>query len=130
MKFRSEFKHGFYLSRNIRPAVFSKKGVLKIFAKFKRKHLYESLSFNKVAGLRSATLLKKRLLYRCFPVNFAKFLRTTFLTEHLRRLLQNKLYKNDVTNIIRCWREFVNIIRHNAYYLLATKTVILCDSDG
>ena len=23
----------------------------------------------------------------CFPVNFAKFLRTTFLTEHLRWLL-------------------------------------------
>ena len=26
--------------------------------------------------LRPATLLKKRLWYRCFPVNFAKFLRT------------------------------------------------------
>ena len=28
---------------------------------------------------RSATLLKKRLWRRCFPVNFAKFLRTPFL---------------------------------------------------
>ena len=26
-----------------------------------------------------ATLLKKRLWHRCFPVEFAKFLRTTFL---------------------------------------------------
>ena len=34
--------------------------------------------------LRRATLLKKRLWHRCFPVNFAKFLRTTFLTEHIR----------------------------------------------
>ena len=34
--------------------------------------------------LRSATLLKKRLWHRCFPVNFAKFLRTPLLTEHLR----------------------------------------------
>ena len=34
-----------------------------------------------------ATLLKKRLWHRCFPVNFAKFLRTPFLTEHLRWLL-------------------------------------------
>ena len=25
--------------------------------------------------------------YRCFPVNFAKFLRTPFVTEHLRQLL-------------------------------------------
>ena len=34
----------------------------------------ESL-FNKVAGLRAATLLKKGLWHRCFPVNFGKFLR-------------------------------------------------------
>ena len=33
------------------------------------------------------TLLKKRLWHRCFPVNFAKFLRTPFFTEHLRWLL-------------------------------------------
>ena len=33
-----------------------------------------------------ATLLKKRLWHRCFPVNFAKVLRTIF-TEHLRWLL-------------------------------------------
>ena len=29
-----------------------------------------------------ATLLKKRLWHRCFPVNFAKFLGTPFFTEH------------------------------------------------
>ena len=33
-----------------------------------------------------ATLLKKRLWHRCFPVNFSKFLGATFLTEHLRWL--------------------------------------------
>ena len=32
-------------------------------------------------------LLKKRPQRRCFPVKFAKFLRTPFLTEHLRWLL-------------------------------------------
>ena len=30
-----------------------------------------------------ATLLKMRLGHRCFPVNFAKFLRTPFFTEHV-----------------------------------------------
>ena len=30
-----------------------------------------------------ATLLKKRLWHKRFPVNFAKFLRTPFFTEHL-----------------------------------------------
>ena len=33
-----------------------------------------------------ATLSKKRLWHSCFAVNFAKFLRTPFLTEHLRWL--------------------------------------------
>ena len=31
--------------------------------------------------------IKNRLWHRCFPVNFAEFLRITFLTEHLRWLL-------------------------------------------
>ena len=35
--------------------------------------------FKTVAGLRSVNLLKKRLLYNCSPVHFAKFLRTPFL---------------------------------------------------
>ena len=55
-----------------------RKGVLRNFAKFTRKRLCQSLFFNKIAGLRRATLLKKRLCYRCFPVNFSKFLRTPF----------------------------------------------------
>ena len=38
-----------------------KKGVLRNFAKFTRKHLCQSLFFNKVAGLRPATLLEKGL---------------------------------------------------------------------
>ena len=69
-------------SRSSRLEAFCKEGVLTNFAKFTGKHLCQSLFFNKVAALRPATLLKKRLWHRCFPVNFAKFLRTPFLTEH------------------------------------------------
>ena len=50
-----------------------KTGALKHFAKF--------------TSLRPATLLKYRLWQRRFSVNFAKFLKTPFLTEHLRWLL-------------------------------------------
>ena len=74
-------------SRTSRPEVFCKIGVLRNFAKFSGKHPCQGLFFNKVAGLRPATLLKIRLWHRCFPVNFAKFLRTPLLTEHLRWLL-------------------------------------------
>ena len=48
-----------------------------------------SLFFNKVAGLRPAILLIKRLRHRCFTVNFAKFLRAHFLQNASRRLLLN-----------------------------------------
>ena len=34
--------------------------------------------FNKVVGINPGTLLKNILLHRCFPVNFTKFLRTSF----------------------------------------------------
>ena len=51
----------------------------------------ESL-FNKVAGLRPATLLKKRLWRKCFSVNFAKFLRTPLLQNMSEWLLLTKLH--------------------------------------
>ena len=62
--------------RTIRPEVFCKKGVLRNFAKFMGKHLCQSLFFNKVA------VLKKRLWYRCFPINLWNF-SNTFNREHL-----------------------------------------------
>ena len=67
------------VQRSSRPEVFCEKGVLRNFANFTGKHLCQSLFFNKVAGPGPATLLKKRLQHRCFPVNFAKFLRHLFL---------------------------------------------------
>ena len=72
--------------RSTRPEVFCKKGVLKNFTKFSGKHLSQSLFFNIVAGRRPATLLKKILWHRCFPLNFVKFLRTPFYIEHFRWL--------------------------------------------
>ena len=45
-----------------------KSGVRRNSAKFTGKHLCQGLFFNEVAGL----------WHRCFPVNFAKFLRTPF----------------------------------------------------
>ena len=55
------------------PEVFLGKGVLRNFAKFTGKHLYQSLFF--------------RLWHRYFPLNFAKFLRTPFPKNTSERLL-------------------------------------------
>ena len=46
---------------------------------------------------------KKGLWHRCFPVSFAKFLRTCFVTEHLRWLLLN------ISFSITIWKIFVKV---------------------
>ena len=61
--------------------MFCKKAAYRNFAKYlqnSKTPVPEPL-FDKVSGLRSATLLKKRLFFFCFAVNFAKILRTLFL---------------------------------------------------
>ena len=50
---------------------------------FKKISVPESL-FDKAADLQERNFIKKWLQHRCFLVNFAKILRTTFFTEHLR----------------------------------------------
>ena len=90
-------------NRSSHPEVFCEKGVLRNFAKFTGTNLCWCFLFNKVQGrqplknLKSfsnfskaafpATLLTKRFWHKCFPVHFAIFLRTPFVTEHLRWLL-------------------------------------------
>ena len=69
--------------RNSSQGCYIKKVFLKIFAKFTGKHLCRCLFWNKVTGLTSVTLSKKRLWHRHFPVNFAKIFKNAFLTEHL-----------------------------------------------
>ena len=81
-----DIKEFYYFCIQVIEAVvqrFSVKVVFKNFAKFTGKHLCQSLFFDKVAGLRPATLLKMKIWHRCFPVNFLNFLRTPFLIEHL-----------------------------------------------
>ena len=57
--------------RSSRSHIFFKKGVLKNFANLTGKHV----------------CIKNRLQDRCFPMKFAKFLRTSFLTEYRQWLL-------------------------------------------
>ena len=77
---------------------FLRKDILRNFAKFTGKHLCQSLFFNKVSGLRRAsllkkrlTLLKKRLWHRRFPVNFAKLLRNLFYRTPLDNCFESLL---------------------------------------
>ena len=69
------------------PEVFFKKRCSWKFHKIDRKTPVPETLFNKVAGLRPATLLKKSLWHRCFPVNFEQFLKTPSLQNKSGRLL-------------------------------------------
>ena len=57
------------------PEVFYKKAALSNFAIFTGKHL------------KACNFIKKRLQYKCFPVNIADFLRTSILKNICERLL-------------------------------------------
>ena len=83
--------------------MFCKKSVLKVFTKFTRLKAFS----------------KKETLAQVFPVNFAKFLRTPFLTEHLRWLL------------LKTWINSINIIlifyfiRKSRYHCRGTNVELL-----
>ena len=64
----------FFFYRRSCLEVFCKKYVLKSFTKFTGKKTCARVSF--LIKLQASGLQKKRLWHRCFPVNFAKFLRT------------------------------------------------------
>ena len=57
------------------------------FTRFAEGCLRQGLFFNGVTGLRVATLLKKKIWHKCFPVYFKKFLRTPYLQNTSERLL-------------------------------------------
>ena len=73
--------------------------ILKNSTKFAEKHLYWSISFNKVAGSEGAPtiLFKKNFWHMCSPVNFAKFSKTTYF---LRNNSMCLLLTLDDTSII------------------------------
>ena len=96
---RSNLNSFFKSFRSGRLEVFRKKSALKNFAKFTRKLLWQSVFFNKVAGLRTATLFKQRVWHNCFSVNFAKFLfytRTPKLQLKLQQFLRTHSFKEDL----------------------------------
>ena len=78
----------------------AEKGVLTNLAKFTAKHLCQSLFFNKVAGLEAYNFIKKRHWHRCFPVNFAKFLRTPFLQNTSGRLILNVTFLTIKSHVV------------------------------
>ena len=87
---KERVKHCFFVTfniiiRHVFPENFIE--IPQVVQKIWRISLSAKSFFNKVAALRSAPLLKKRLWHRRFHAIFAKFLRTTTLKNICERLL-------------------------------------------
>ena len=100
---------------------------MKIIQKQAPEVFYKEICSQKFRKIQRKTFLKKRLWHRCFSVNFAKFLRTTFLTEHLRWLLlrcKQKLnrQKSSICLCVRKSLERVFITAKQSYELYNTNT--------
>ena len=67
--------------------MFCKKECSWKFHEFHRKTYVLDSLFSKAAGLQACNFTKKRLQKRCFPVKFAKFLRTRILKDICKRLV-------------------------------------------
>ena len=81
------WNQGGFSHRSSRLEVFLKKRVLKSFTKFTGKHLWQILFFNKVTGLRPATLFKKKTLAQVFSCEFCKITKNTCFKNIFGQLL-------------------------------------------
>ena len=128
--------------------MFYKFGVLKIFSKFARKHLYRSLFWRKLQVSILRLYWKKRLRYGCFLMNFARYLWPLFYTSRRlflsykktfyhqnskepsgkRQKMETACKKNNDT----CWKKLKNYLNQvfiSFYYLkisLLLCSVVLC----
>ena len=66
------------------------------------KKILENSQKDTCCRFQPATSLKERLWHICFSVNFAKFLRTPFLTKDLRRLLSTAKFSLLGLTILNC----------------------------
>ena len=89
----------------------------KNFPNFTGEHLCWSL-FKKVAGLKLCNIVKTRLQHRCFPVKFAKSLRTPLFTEHLwwRLLVIISLTPDSLAWVNRRFRLNVSLLKQPIIY--------------
>ena len=87
-----------------------KKGVLKNSAIFTGKHQC-CFFFNKVADLEACNFVKKRLQYRCFPVDIAKFFGAPILKNTCQRLLLPIHFSG------RVWSTYVHCMNLSATHL-------------
>ena len=98
--------------------------ILENVAKLAGKYLCQSFSFNKFADL-------KRLWHRCFPVNFAKFLKTPILKNTSGRPLLKLQKRRNKNKKLQTTDSISSMIENNSFpsrisSVNVTKSVVSC----
>ena len=92
--FQDSYVHSYVsITRSSYRKCSSKKVFLKI-CQNSQENTCVGIFFNKVAGLRSATLLKKRLWHRLFSCEFWQIYKNTFLQNTFGRLILDQCFSN------------------------------------
>ena len=106
-----------------------KKGVLKNFAKFTRKHLCQRLFFDKVADL--ACNFIKKTPTQVFFCEYCEILKNTFFTEHLRETAYEHLKLMNPELLCKWYLNFMLIclILQLSLLVWAKNIVFLCFMD-
>ena len=100
-------KQKMVFSRSSHPEVFCQKSVLKYLVKLTGRHLCRGLSL----ACRRETLLKKRLLHRCFPIKFIR------ASQSMNSLTTSTMKFNFVENIWNFgpWSNLKTYLEHIAW---------------
>ena len=120
--------------RSSRPEVLCKKGVLKYIAKVTGKHLCQNLFFNKIAGLRPATLLKETLA-RVLSCEFCDIFKNNFFIEHLRKTAFSMTYYLTFPSGSECCYQFCGKVNFfdeliNCKLWHENKIILCCKNEG
>ena len=101
--------------RSSRPDVFCEKGVLRNTVKFTGKHLCQSLFFNKIAGIRPSSSLKKTLaqVFFCELFDISKitfFYRTLLVAASVHKVCQDEMSETTggLQLRVKCGRVYVS----------------------
>ena len=92
-----------------------KKVFLKI-SQISQENVFVGVSFNKIEGLKTWNFIKKRLQDRCFPLKFARFLRTLILKKICERLLLSSLPR--LAWYVGTYESTISIIRTHVWSLM------------
>ena len=111
--------------RSSLPEMFCNKGVLRNFAKFTGKHLFQSLFFNKLARLRPVTFLKKESLAQVFSCKFCEVSKNTFFYR-IPSAAASVYYNENIMTPLRVFpSKFFKHITTATYHRLYTQILLV-----